>query len=499
MIDITSLSDAMAMLFTSFGPWLYVVPGILIGLFFGAVPGMQISMAMAIFLPLSMLMDFLQAILFLTAIFTGGAFGGGISAILMNIPGSSSAVATAFDGYPMTRLGHHNRALGLALGASAVGCLVGYMILFFLIQPMSLAVLKLGPVEMVVIALWGLTLIATLRGKYILRGLLAGSFGLVLSCFGFSLTGVQRGTFGSIYLMDGISIVPAMIGLFAASELFNLTSSSYLVEDEDSREISLKSICRGVLESFKHPVVLVRGSLLGTLIGAVPGVGSSIANIVSYSETKRRSKNPEQFGQGEPAGVIAAESANSSSEGGAMAALLALGLPGGAATAVMLAAFNMHNITGGPRFIRDNTDIVYSIIIGNLVQVFLLLILGVLFIRLLTNIVKVPLVYMIPSVLSLATFGAYGITGTLAGPLTVFVFAFLGWLMTRNNYPVAATVIGLLLGGMMEGELVRSMQISGGQWGYVLHRPIAMVFLFLLVFCSVVQPLYQKFKRRQQV
>ena len=209
-------------------------------------------------------------------------------------------MATAFDGYPMARKGQHNKALGLALGASAAGCMIGYTVLFLLIQPISMAVLKLGPLEMVVIALWGLTLIATLRGRNIARGLLAGVFGLVLSNVGFSLSGVQRGTFGSIYLMDGIPLVPAMIGLFAASELFNLTNSSYLVEDEAARRISLKEIVRGVGSTFKNPGVLVRGSLIGTLIGAVPGVGSSIANLISYSETSAGQKTRTPSGRASP-------------------------------------------------------------------------------------------------------------------------------------------------------------------------------------------------------
>ena len=181
-----------------------------------------------------------------------------------------------------------------------------------------------------------------------------------------------------------------------------------------------------------------------------------------------------------------------------MATLLALGIPGGAATAVMLAAFNMHNVTGGPRFIREQTDVVYSIIIGNFIQVILLLVLGILFIHLLSSIVKVPLRFLVPSVLSLAAFGAYGITGTIAGPVTVFVFAVIGWLMTRHDYSAPATVIGLLLGGLMEGEMVRSLQISGGSWGYVFHRPIALVFLALLIASTVVQPILQARRRKKQ-
>ncbi|PTW46588.1 MULTISPECIES: tripartite tricarboxylate transporter permease [Rhodovulum] len=498
MIDHFALSQAFDLLFSSFSPWLWVIPGLLIGLIFGSIPGLQISMAMAIFLPVTFGMDFLQAMLFLTSIFTGGAYGGGVTAILMNIPGSSSSIATAFDGYPMARQGKHNEALGLGLAASVVGAFVGYILLLFLIDPLAAFVLKIGPMEMVVVVLWGLTLIATLNTTSMPKGLLAGMFGLMLSQIGMSTTGVMRTTIGNPYLIDGIPVVPAMIGIFAASELLRLRGSNFLVEDKAQRDISMRRILLGGAQIFRHPGVLIRGSLIGALIGAIPGVGSSVANLVSYGEARRSSRHPEQFGKGAPEGVIAAESANSSSEGGSMTALLALGIPGGAATAVLLAAFSFHNIVGGPSFIRNQTDVVYSIIIGNLGQVVLLAIVGLLMLRVLGLVVRVPLPYLVPSVLALCAWGGYGITGTIAGPLTVAVFAGIGWLMRRNGYPVAATVIGLLLGRMMEGEVVRTLQISGRHpMAYLLERPIALVLFVIMVLVLVGVPVLKAWRRRR--
>ena len=499
MIDQFALSQALDLLFSSFTPWLWVIPGLLIGLVFGSIPGLQISMAMAVFLPVTFSMDFLQAMLFLTSIFTGGAYGGGVTAILMNIPGSSSSIATAFDGYPMARQGKHNEALGLGLAASVVGAFVGYILLMLLIQPLAAFVLKIGPLEMVVVVLWGLTLIATLNDSSMAKGLLAGFFGLMLSQIGMSTTGVMRTSVGMPYLIDGLPVVPAMIGIFAASELLRLRGETYLVQNEAQRDISFGRILNGAGETFKYPGVLIRGSLLGAVIGAIPGVGSSVANLVSYGEAKRTSKTPERFGKGAPEGVVAAESANSSSEGGSMTALLALGIPGGAATAVLLAAFSFHNIIGGPSFIRNQTDVVYSIILGNLGQVLLLAVLGLLSLRLLGLVVRVPLSYLVPSVLAMCAWGGYGITGTIAGPLTVAGFAALGWLMRRNNYPVAATVIGLLLGRMMEGELVRTMQISGGNpLRYMLERPIALVLFIIMLLVLVGAPALKALRRRRQ-
>jgi len=484
MIDFAALQAGISLLFSDLSPWLVVVPGILIGLTFGAIPGLQISMAMAVFLPMTLYMDFMQAMLFLTSIFTGGGFGGSIPAILMNIPGTSSAISTAFDGYPMSRKGEHNLALGVALGASCMGVIIGYSILFLMIKPVSGLVLKLGPAEMSAVILWGIMLIASLSGSHLLKGIIAGLIGLMLGTVGYSEAGVARGTFGSSYLLDGIPVIPAMMGMFAASELFRLVNSNYLVADSSARKVSISIIFEGFRHAFTYPWVIVRGSLIGVFVGAVPGVGSSVANLLSYIQTKRQHAEPETFGQGNPAGVVASESANSTSEAGSMATLLALGIPGGGATAVMLAAFTMHNITGGPQFIREETDIVYAIIFANFGQAFLLIGLGLLFIPVLANVVKVPMPYLIPSVLVLAVCGSFGLTGNLAGPITVMVFALIGWLFKRFNYSVPAAVVGILLGGMADESLIYSYQISGGQWSYLLQRPIAMVFLLLLA-CSL--------------
>ena len=472
MIDVDALGSGLNLLFSSATPWLIVVPGILIGLVFGAIPGLQISMAMAIFLPMTLYMDFMQAMLFLTAIFTGGGFGGSIPAILMNIPGTSSAIATAFDGYPMSRRGEHNKALGVALGSSCIAVIIGYGMLFFLIQPLSLMVLRMGPAEMAAVILWGITLIASLSGAHLAKGIVAGLVGLLIGTVGYGEAGVARGTMGSVYLLDGIPAIPAMMGMFAASELFKLVNTKYLVTDSSVRKVDVRIIFSSFKRAVTYPWVILRGSIIGVFVGAIPGVGSSVANLLSYIETKRKHPEPESFGQGNPAGVVASEAANSTSEAGSMATLLALGIPGGGATAVMLAAFAMHNITGGPQFIREQTDIVYAIIFANFGQAMLLIVLGLVFIPLLANIVKVPMNYLIPSVLALTVFGSFGLTGNMTGPATVMVFAVIGWLFKRFDYSVPAAVIGILLGNMAESNLIYSYQISGGQWSYLLERPM---------------------------
>ncbi|MBA2777756.1 tripartite tricarboxylate transporter permease [Billgrantia kenyensis] len=498
MIDFAAVEQALSLLFTNFSPWMVVIPGIIIGLIFGATPGLQISMAMAIFLPMTLYMDFVQAMLFLTAIFTGGSFGSGIPAILMNIPGTSSAIATAFDGYPMARQGRHNEALGVALVSSVIGVLMGYLILFVMIQPLSMMVLRLGPSEMFVVILWGMTLIASLKGEQVLKGLIAGFVGLLVGTIGFNELGMARGTMGQTFLLDGVPVIPAMMGMFAASELFKLANKGYIVESEASRKVRIGEIFRGFRLALRYPKVMLRGGLLGVFVGAVPGVGSSVSNLLSYVETQRRDEDPSSFGKGNPKGVVASESANSTSEAGSMATLLALGIPGGGATAVMLAAFAMHNITGGPQFIREQTDVVYAIIFANFAQVFLLVIIGLLFIPLLANIVKVPMRYLIPSVLVLAVMGSFGLTGNMTGPATVLIFAVIGWLFRHYGYSVPAAVIGMLLGAMAEKSLLHSYQISGGNLAYVLERPVTLIIFALLLVSLFGQRLMNWFRRRRQ-
>ncbi len=484
MIDFAALTSALHLLGSSWQPWIVVIPGILIGLIVHAVPGLTTSMALAICLPLIPYMDFLQALIFMTAMYAGALFGVAIPAILLNVPGSAAAVGTTFDGFPMARAGKHNEALGLALAASCFGQGVAYLLLLGLAGPIGAFALKLGPPEMLVLSFWGLTLIGTLRGRHLSRGLLAGAFGLLLGTVGLSARGAPRGTLGFDLLLNGVPVVPAIVGLFAAAELFNLVGRDYIVEDLTRRRVQASRILTGMREAFHYPGVLFRGAFLGSGIGIIPG-GHAIANLLSYSQARRSAKDPEKFGTGDARGILAAESANASSEGGSMATLLALGIPTGGATAVMLVAFSMHNITGGPSFMRDHGDLVYAVILSSLAQVAVLAVVGFAFTFVAGFVVKVRLRMLVPIVLGLAVIGSYALAQNIAGPITLAVFAIIGWLMQRFDYPVSAAVVGLLLGRLTEGDLLRTYQMSGGHLDFLLTRPIAITMLFLLIASSV--------------
>ena len=497
MMNFPALVSAFHLLVSSWQPWMVMIPGILIGLLVHAVPGLTTSMALAICLPLIPYMNFLEALIFMTAMYAGAVFGVAIPAILLNVPGSAAAVGTTFDGFPMARAGKHNEALGLALAASCVGQVVVYSLLLILVGPIGAFALKLGPPEMLMLSLWGVTLIGTLSGRHLSRGLLAGAFGLLLGTVGLSARGVPRGTMGSSLLLDGIPIVPAIVGLFAAAELFNLVGRDYIVDDLTHRRVKAARILAGMREAFRHPGVLLRGALLGSGIGVIPG-GHAIANLLSYSEARRVAKDPSQFGHGDPRGILAAESANASSEGGSMATLLALGIPTGGATAVMLVAFSMQNITGGPSFMADHPNLVYAVILSSLAQVGVLAVVGFAFIFIAGFVVKVRLRMLVPMVLALAVIGSFALAHDIAGPVTLAVFAIIGWLMHRFDYPVPAAVVGLLLGRGTEGNLLRTYQMSGGHLDFLLTRPIAIAMFALLLVSTLLPHLKSKHAAEQK-
>ncbi|WP_417476092.1 tripartite tricarboxylate transporter permease [Leisingera sp.] len=489
MIDLAAFMGSIDLLTMSWEPWIVVPLGILIGLGFGMVPGLSIPIAMAVFLPFTLTFDFVTAILFLTAIFTGGTFGTAVPAILMNVPGTAASVATCFDGYPMSQKGQYSRALGIALMASTIGTGFGYVLLFLLIDPISRAVLKLGPPELLVVAIFGLIMIAALSEGHMLKGVITGAIGLLIGTIGISSLGLMRGTFGSPYLLDGIPAVPALIGLFAASELSNLLGKDFLVPDTQRHKVRIADIFAGMIEALRQWRTMLFGGTVGVVIGAIPGVGAAIANLLSYDLTRRVAKDCSTFGKGEPKGLVAAESANSSSEAGSMATLLGLGLPGGGATAVMVGAFAAHNVTGGPRFIADHKDIVYAIIIGNFVQVLLLVAIGVVFLRLCSNLVRVPVRYLVPAVLSLSALGSYALIGNIVGPITLVGATVLGFWMRMHRFPVTPMVIGILLGNMVEGEVLRSYQLGAGSFWYMFTRPVVLglfaVFALFVTYVSL--------------
>lgn len=480
-VDWEAVGASFSLLSSDWHVWFWILPGLIVGLVSGALPGVGSAVAISVLLPVTYSMDFLSAVVFLTAIFTGSGFGASVPAILINVPGSPAATATCFDGYPMAKMGKHNEALGVALFTSAIATAFSYALLFLFIQPASAAVLKLGPTEMLLVVVWGLILIATLTGQSMLRGLVSGGLGILISTIGFSLTGAPRGTFGLPQLYEGVSVIAAMVGLFGGAEMLRISSQNFIVENAEHRKLTPSRIFYGFKLALKSPAILLQGSIIGAVIGIVPGVGSSVANLVSYERTRLTSADRSSFGKGNPHGVIAAESANSSSEGGSMATLLALGIPGSGGTALLLGAFSIHGVAAGPRYFTENKDVVYAIILNNIVQTFLLILVGALIINICASLVRVSNKILVPAVLSIAMVGSYSVTNSMAGPITFILFSGLGWMMRRYGYSLPAMVIGMFLGANVESEAVRSLQISAGKITYILDRPVSMILLLLII------------------
>lgn len=485
MFDLGSIA-AGASLLMHWHLLLMLLLGLLFGIVTGAIPGISTPLAISVMLPLTFPMQPLVAIVFLTAIYAGGNFGASISSILLNIPGSPQAIVTGLDGYPMTCKGRAYEALGISVAASATGNLVGSFFLILVMPLIVLLALKFGPPEMFLVGVLGITIIASLD-KSFLKAMIAGMFGVLISTTGMSSTGAIRGTFGYFELMDGISIIPALIGLIGFSELFymlqkpNVVSSG--IEASDRSASAWAQMLRGVRGAYAYPATLMRSCGLGVLIGALPGAGATIASVVSYSEAKRASATPDAFGKGAPEGLISAESANNASEGGALALMLALGIPGGLATAVLIGALVLQGLIPGPRLFMEQPALVYGVMLAQFVTSVCLVGAGLLVSFWAAKIVHIPTRVLIPVISVFSIVGTYAVHLLMFDVVLMAVFAALGIILRRLDYPLIAVVLGLVLGPILDAELLRTYQTFGtvDLW-ILLHRPVSLVLLALLAF-----------------
>lgn len=468
-------------LFLEWQNFVYIILGLTLGVVLAAIPGFTGSLGIAIMLPLTFSMEPLSAFVFLLSIYTGGLYGGAITAILINTPGSPAAVATTLDGYAMTKKGYAAKALGLSVGASTIGGFIGIVILILIIQPLASFALKFGAPEMFMIAVFGLTIIASIKGGSFTKSIYAGLFGILIGTIGMTNSGAMRGTFGNVNLIDGIPIIPALIGLFAVSELFFLLEKKYIASKE-TQDLSAKQLVSGVKTVLKYPFNVLRSSAIGVFIGALPAAGSTVASIMSYNEGKRASKKPDEFGKGSEEGIIAAESANNSSEGGALATLLVLGIPGSASTAMLLGAIIMQGWVPGPRLFIDHSDVLYGVLFSELVQEIFLLFIGGALALLAGRVVNVPTRILIPVITLFAIIGAFAVKGSLFDAFLVFFFGVLGWYLRKNDYPTIAVVLGLILGPIADQELARTVQLYGENTLLAfVQRPISLVILIVTI------------------
>ena len=455
MVNFIDLFDGINLLFSWKIP-LAIFFGMILGLIIGVIPGMTAALGLAIILPLTLSLDALTALILMTSVYTGSLTGGGILAILINTPGTPGAVATTFDGYPMTRKGLHNQALGFQISSSVIGGMLSYIVLLFAIQPMTWVALKFGSSEMLALTIFVIVFIGILQGKYLSRSIFAGIFGVLVSNIGTSVsTGVARGTFGFAELEDGLPLIICIIGMFAIPELLSLVNRKSISDGNINKKNKVEDLFKGIIESIKRFKIWLTGSVVGIFVGVLPAAGATIASLSSYSLAKKFSKNKKKFGQGEPDGIISAESANNASEGGAMAILLSLGIPGSASTAVILGGFMLHGLVPGTGLFRDNGPLVYGLIVGNIFQMIFLGFFATYVAFYVGKIVKVKSYILVPFLIILMSVGSFAYRNSIFDIFILFIFGIIGWYLRKFEFTPLSFMIGLFLGRQIDEDMER--------------------------------------------
>jgi len=469
--------------------------GVFGGTVIGALPGLTATMGVALLIPMTFGMAPVLGLNMLIGIFIGGIYGGCISSILIKTPGTPASAATVLDGYPLAQKGQAVKALGMATIASGIGGLFSCVVLAFMAPMLASVALKFGPAEYFSLACFGLAIIASLSSD-ILKGLLVGCFGMLLSTIGSDpIGGVLRFTFGATGFADGVAFIPALIGLFAISEV--LVQIERLFE---KNEVTVK--LTGSIPSLKEVIscwkTLLWGSIIGTFVGIVPGTGSGTASWISYSEAKRRSKNPELYGTGLLDGVAATESANNAVCGGALVPLLALGIPGDSVTAVLVGGLMIQGLTPGPMLFAERPDVIIGIFTGSFVANIFMIIIGLAGIRLFAQVLNIPKRMLIMAIVMFCLLGSYSINMNVMDLFTMLTFGIVGYFLQKYNFSLAAVCISLILGPIAEENLRLAYIANQGDITVFITKPISCVFVILTIF-SLCWPIYREWKTGKKV
>lgn len=463
---------------------LLMAAGVAVGIIFGSIPGLSASMAVALFLPLTFSMAASQGMNTLVAVYIGGISGGLISAILLNMPGTASSIATTFDGYPMAKKGEGMRALGFGIVFSFLGSVFSFIILTFCAPMLADVALKFTPAENFGICLFALTMVAVLASGNMLKGVLAGMLGLICTFVGMApIDGTTRFTFGMSDLKGGFAQLPTLIGIFAVSEILIFAEKK---AEGKIQKIEIKSV-KGFGFSFKEflhqlPNAL-RSALIGTGIGILPGIGGSTSGMLSYVTAKNMSKHPEEFGKGCPDGIVATETANNATIGGAMIPLLVLGIPGDGVTAMMLGGFLIHGLSAGPLLFVKNADVVYGIFAACIICSLFMLVIEFFGIRAFVQVLRIPQHILMPLILVLCCVGAYATNNRIFDVQSIILFGVIGYLYHKFGLPTTPFVLCFLIGSMLETYLRRGL-MQYKTFGAFFARPIFDV--FFAIACGVI-------------
>jgi len=476
--------------------WLYIVFGIAIGLFFGIVPGISGMTAITLLLPFIFNMQPMTALTLIMVILATQYLGGGITAILLNVPGTSGNAATLLDGYPMSQRGEAGRAVGAAEAAGGLAHIVTAVVALLiipLIVPMLRAIVS---ADMVFIVLTGIILIGSLSGGSLIKGLISGGLGLMIAFIGFQpTTGYARYTFGSLYLYDGLALIPVLLGLFSIPEMVALATRGGTISQKAGTIKGLADVWRGVMDVFRHWWLVVRSELIGFIVGIVPAAGPTPATFIAYAHAKQTSKQPLNFGKGNIEGVIAAESANNSSEAGDLLTTLALGIPGSPAMALVLAAITMLGLAPGPEMLTRHLDLSVTLMWTIGISAVIGAIFCILMAPTLAKVAFIPGRILVPIVLVLALSGAYAYHHDFNDTIVVVVFGAVGFFMRRFGFNRPAFLLGFVLGPIFEKFLFIAHKVSGP---FFFNRPISWGLIVLIAFTLAYGPIKNAIKRRRQ-
>ena len=480
MVGVGVIFEAFQTVF-SWPTVLLLVGGILIGIIGGALPGVGGALTLAILTPFTLQFGSTAAIIFLISAYNGVMYGGSISSILFNVPGSASAAATSLEGYPMTKQGKAVDALTISAVASGIGDILGAVVIILLLPVMVSIVLLFGTPEYFLIAVFGLSLIVVVSDGSFLKDVMAGGFGALVATVGIApMSPTPRYTFGQFGLYDGVNFVAALIGIFAISEMLRLSRLQGSISGGSGGKLG-GSVTDGIRNTLSNLTTIVKSSAIGLAVGAIPGSGGSVSTFIAYGEAKRASSSPEKFGQGSEEGVVATESANNATVSGSLIPTLTFGIPGSTTTAVLIGALLLHGLRPGPELFDSEVGLTSSIFVTILVCGILIIVIGLLAVRWAGYLTTINTDLIIPVIVTLSILGALSLNGNYTDVFVVLVMGVVGYLMSSHGYSIIALLLGLILGPIAEENLYRSLQLSGGSYDIFIASPIRIVLVLATI------------------
>jgi len=479
--------------------WWVIVPTIFLGLIVGGIPGFSAANTIIILMPLTLAMSLETGLIFMVALYCSSRMGAGIPAILVNIPGTAGAAATPLDGYPMAKQGKGQQALAISFVASCIGGLLTTVIALATMPILARVGFYMHSVEMIVVMLFGISLIAAIAAQDMIKGLIAGFLGLMIGSIGTDVVyATPRGTMGFLELYDGVPLIPALVGLFAVSEAFIIIEKKVIVTHEgDVRKANWRDTFDGVHIAITRWWHIVWTSVIGLVIGVIPGAGASIASFVAYQQSRSFSKTPELYGTGHPEGLIAPESANNGVTSGTLVPLLVLGIPGGATAAIMLVVMQFHGVSFGPSLFESQPKVGYGMFmamaVSYLVMIFTILPLS----RYMSHVTTIPTMYLAPMIISFTLVGAFVPREYMFDLYLALAFGVLGYIARRTGYHVAAILIGVILGPLLETYFLRALKKSDGDIMTLFSSNLGNI-LWVALALSLILPLVFDLRRKRQ-